>query len=399
VAAIAGATGRGVKSVRRVLVDSGVQLRPPGAHPQVSGRAVAALPPGQAAMIARRLVREHAAARMRARPWGAASDGRSWRDALLGSCRPTHGSCWPTWCGPASDGTRRGWRRRRRGGLPPTWSGRDAPGETGPAPRAGPGCSALPAPPASRRARPRGHHRGDPASAPPADPAATTRNLLRRLDRVRLSAGRIDAGTGPPTRVPDLQAALTSTIAVLAELATDLDHVSAPDAPRAAPTAGTRGAMRRGSATGGSGSSPALPHRAAQLSSMAQVSPTATTTRSASVSQSSGIGSANAPIATGSLTGVRVSRSVRTVRRAAATRVAGCAGCGRRTARARTCWGRRTTGRPAASACRARSGSGRAGSLASRQVRTVGRGDRGLLHLGYLSPIDYEAHLSAETAT
>jgi hypothetical protein len=34
-----------------------------------------------------------------------------------------------------------------------------------------------------------------------------------------------------------------------------------------------------------------------------------------------------------------------------------------------------------------------------REVRTVGRGDRGLLHLGYLSPIDYEAHLSAETAT
>ena len=80
---IATETGRGVKAVRRVLLDAGIPLRPPGAATQVSGSAVAALPPGPAADIARRVLDEQAESRRRSRPWDPPSGDAAWRAVLL----------------------------------------------------------------------------------------------------------------------------------------------------------------------------------------------------------------------------------------------------------------------------------------------------------------------------
>ena len=349
VAAIAGPTGRGVKSVRRVLVDSGLQLRPPGA------------PAGELSAHSRVVLADLVRSRVGRHPTRLeAQTARRAAADMVGEGRT---------------------RRDRSGTSGGAWV-LSTPGTS--SIEAGTATRTPPRRPSERPARRSGGH--DPESAAQTGPASTVGRPHRCWDRPAhpgaRPAGRADiddrrpggAGNRPrsrlrPRRTPG-GADSRRTRRHGAGVSDGRQRIEFCPAPQGGP------AQLHGPGVADGDDDPV---------GVGQ--------------QSSGVGSANAPIATGSLTGVRVSRSVRTVRRAAATRVVGCAGCGRRTARARTCWGRRTTGRPAASACRARSGSGRAWSPASRQVRTVGRGDQGLLHLGYLSPIDYEAHLSAETAT
>lgn len=219
-ATIAAATGRGQKAVRGVLTRAGVAIRPAKASPSVDGSAVASLPAGEAADIARRIIADQRRSAAAARPWDPRSGPDAWSSVLLTAVTRSrtvmlrevveaHLGRPPTRIESAAarraaqrmadDGLARISVSIRTGGRHGQWMlHRPTPLSVG----------------AHAALRPR---TSEPRRRRPVDPAAQVRSLRRRLAGLRAAAARLD-GPLPATYAEQLDTALAEAATTLHQL-------------------------------------------------------------------------------------------------------------------------------------------------------------------------------------